>query len=225
VSARRVAERASTAKADALAAISQEIRSPLNTIVGFANLMIEQRFGLLGNERYAEYLKDIRGSAERALATLDDVVNISSIEAGKLDLKLAGQNLNEMVEQCVGVLQPQANRERVIIRTSLAHSLPQVMADTHALRQITMNIVTSSIRSSKAGGQVIVSTAASDNGGAVLRVRDTGPPLSGPSSPRRWAQAACREPTTPRSTFRLRARWPRPTVRNSRSRRRSMPGR
>jgi signal transduction histidine kinase len=66
----------------------------------------------------------------------------------------------------------------VIIRTSLSHALPQVMADTQALRQITMNIVTSSIRFSRAGGQVIVSTAAGDNGGAVLRVRDTGRGIS-----------------------------------------------
>jgi PAS domain S-box-containing protein len=178
LNARRKAERATAAKTDALANISHEIRGPLNTIIGFANIMIEERFGILGNDRYLEYLKDIRASGERAVAILDDIVNISSAEAGNRDLKLVGQNLNEMVEQCVGVLQPQANRERVIIRTSLAHALPQVMADTQALRQITMNIVMSSIRFSKAGGQVIVSTAAGDNGGAILRVRDTGRGLS-----------------------------------------------
>lgn len=174
LNARRKADRATSAKADALASISHEIRGPLNTIIGFAGIMIEERSGPLGNERYTEYLKDIRASGERAVAILDDIVNISSIEAGHHDLRPVSQNLNEMVEQCVGVLQPQANRERVIIRTSLAHGLPQVMADTQALRQITMNIVTSSIRFSRAGGQVIVSTAAGDNGGAILRVRDTG---------------------------------------------------
>jgi PAS domain S-box-containing protein len=176
--ARRHAERATTAKTEALASISHEIRGPLNTIIGFANVMIEERFGGLGNGRYAEYLKDIRASGERAIAILDDIVNISSIETGSLDLKLVNQNLNEMVEQCVGVLQPQANRERVIIRTSLAHALPLVMADTQALRQITMNILSSSIRFSKAGGQVIVSTAPGSNGGAILRVRDAGRGLS-----------------------------------------------
>jgi PAS domain S-box-containing protein len=174
LNAHRKADRATAAKTDALAGISHEIRGPLNTIIGFANIMIEERFGDLGNERYAEYLRDIRASGERAVAILDDIVNISSIETGKVDLRLVSQNLNEMVEQCVGVLQPQANRERVIIRTSLAHALPQVMADTQALRQITMNVVTSSIRFSRAGGQVIVSTAPGENGGAVLRVRDAG---------------------------------------------------
>lgn len=176
--ARRKAERASVATSDALARISHEVRGPLNTIIGFANVMLEERFGTLGNDRYSEYLKDIRASGERAIAIVDDLVNITSIETGNVELTLVSQNLNEMVEQCVGALQPQANRERVIIRTSLAHALPQVLADNQALRQITMNLITSSIRFSKAGGQVIVSTAAADNGGAVLRVRDTGRGLS-----------------------------------------------
>jgi signal transduction histidine kinase len=178
LNARRNAERATSAKADALARVSREIRDPLNSIIGFANIMVEKRFGDLGNDRYAEYLKDIRAAGERAIAVLDDIVNISSIESGHLNLKLVSQNLNDMVEQCVGVLQPQANRERVIIRTSLARALPLVMADTQSLRQIMMSIVTSSIRCSRAGGQVIVSTAPGDNGGAILRVRDTGRGLS-----------------------------------------------
>ncbi|ETR78634.1 histidine kinase [Afipia sp. P52-10] len=178
LSERRKAERAHEATGDALARISHEVRGPLNTIIGFANMMLEERFGALGNQRYADYLKDIRASGERAIAIVDDLVNITSIEAGNVELKLASQNLNALVEQCVGALQPQANRERVIIRTSLAHALPQVLADGQALRQITMNLITSSIRFSRAGGQVIVSTAAADNGGAILRVRDTGRGLS-----------------------------------------------
>ena len=178
LNARRNAERAAAARADALARISREIRDPLNTIIGFANVMTEERFGILGNDRYAAYLRDIRAAGERAIAVLDDVVNISSIESGHHNLKLVSQNLNDMVEQCVAVLQPQANRERVIIRTSLARALPLVMADTQSLRQIMMSIVTSSIRCSRAGGQVIVSTAAGENGGAILRVRDTGRGLS-----------------------------------------------
>ncbi|HKO72567.1 MAG TPA: ATP-binding protein, partial [Bradyrhizobium sp.] len=78
------------------------------------------------------------------------------------------------VEQCVSVMQPQANRERIIIRTSLGHALPPVVADASALRQIAMNLITNSIHLANAGGQVIVSTALSDFGEVVLRVRDTG---------------------------------------------------
>jgi PAS domain S-box-containing protein len=172
--ARRLTERAANAKSDMLAKISHELRAPLNAIIGFAEVMIGERFGALGNERYAEYLRDIRGSGQRVISFIDDLVNLSRIETGKIDLAFTSQNLNELVESCVAVMQPQANRERIIIRTSLAHTLPPVLADARALRQIAMNLIGNSIHLAKAGGQVIVSTALSDFGEVVLRVRDTG---------------------------------------------------
>lgn len=172
--ARRLTERAASAKSDMLAKISHELRAPLNAIIGFAEVMIGERFGALGNDRYAEYLKDIRASGQRVISFIDDLVDLSRIETGKLDLSFSSQNLNELVESCVAVMQPQANRERIIIRTSLAHTLPPVVADTRALRQIAMNLIGTSIHLAKAGGQVIVSTALSDFGEVVLRVRDTG---------------------------------------------------
>ena len=172
--ARRLAERAGTAKADVLARISHEVRTPLNAIIGFAEVMIGERFGALGNERYVEYMKDIRASGERVIAIVNDLLDLSRIETGKLDLAFTTQNLNELVESCVAVMQPQANRERIIIRTSLAHALPPVLADNRALRQITLNLIGNSIHLANAGGQVIVSTALSDFGEVMLRVRDTG---------------------------------------------------
>jgi PAS domain S-box-containing protein len=173
-SARRLADGAANAKADMLARISHEIRTPLNAIIGFAEVMISERFGTLGNERYGEYMKDIRASGERVIAIIDDLLELSRIETGKLDLNFANLNLNDLVEACVVVMQPQANRERIIIRTSLAHALPQVAADARAMRQITMNLISNSIRLASAGGQVIVSTALSDRGEIALRIRDTG---------------------------------------------------
>jgi PAS domain S-box-containing protein len=172
--ARRLSDRAANAKADMLARISHEVRTPLNAIIGFAEVMIGERFGTLGNERYAEYMKDIRASGERVIAIINDLLDLSRIETGKIDLAFANQNLNDLVEQCVGVMQPQANRERIIIRTSLAHQLPPVVADARALRQIALNLIGNSIHLANAGGQVIVSTALSDFGEVVLRVRDTG---------------------------------------------------
>lgn len=176
--ARRQAERAANAKADVLARISHEIRTPLNSIIGFAEVMIDEKFGSLGNERYVEYMKDIRASGERIIAFIDDLLDLSRIETGKLDLAFVNQNLNDIVEQCVAVMQPQANRERIIIRTSLAHTLPPVVADAQALRQITLNLIGNSIHLANAGGQVIVSTAVNDFGDVALRVRDTGHGLS-----------------------------------------------
>jgi PAS domain S-box-containing protein len=172
--ARRLSDRAANAKADMLARISHEVRTPLNAIIGFAEVMIGERFGTLGNERYVEYMKDIRASGERVIAIINDLLDLSRIETGKIDLAFANQNLNDLVEQCVGVMQPQANRERIIIRTSLAHQLPPVVADARALRQIALNLIGNSIHLANAGGQVIVSTALSDFGEVVLRVRDTG---------------------------------------------------
>jgi PAS domain S-box-containing protein len=172
--ARRQAERSANAKADVLARISHEVRTPLNAIIGFSEVMIDERFGALGNERYVEYMKDIRASGERVIAIINDLLDLSRIETGKIDLAFANQNLNELVESCVAVMQPQANRERIIIRTSLAHMLPAVVADARALRQIALNLIGNSIHLANAGGQVIVSTALSDFGEVVLRVRDTG---------------------------------------------------
>jgi PAS domain S-box-containing protein len=172
--ARRLADRSANAKADVLARISHEVRTPLNAIIGFAEVMIDERFGALGNERYVEYMKDIRASGERVIAIINDLNDLSRIETGNLDLAFANQNLNDLVEQCVAVMQPQANRERIIIRTSLAHTLPPVVADARALRQIALNLIGNSIHLANAGGQVIVSTALSDFGDVVLRVRDTG---------------------------------------------------
>ncbi|MET4389981.1 PAS domain S-box-containing protein [Bradyrhizobium sp. F1.4.3] len=176
--ARRLVDGAANAKADMLARISHEIRTPLNAIIGFAEVMISERFGTLGNERYGEYMKDIRASGERVITIIDDLLELSRIETGKLDLNFANLNLNDLVEACVVVMQPQANRERIIIRTSLAHALPQVTADARALRQVTMNLIANSIRLASAGGQIIVSTALSDRGEIALRIRDTGHGLS-----------------------------------------------
>src|SRR5205807_3825045 len=155
-----------------------EVRIPLNAIIGFAEVMIGERFGALGNERYIEYMKDIRTSGERVIAIINDLLDLSRIETGRLDLTFSNQNLNDLVEQCVAVMQPQANRERIIIRTSLGHALPPVVADARALRQIALNLIANSIHLANAGGQVIVSTALSDFGEVVLRVRDTGQGLS-----------------------------------------------
>jgi PAS domain S-box-containing protein len=170
----RPADRLANTEADMLARINHEVRTPLNAILGLAEVMIGERFGALGNERYIEYTRDIRAAGERVMAIINDLLELSRVETGKLDLAFANQNLNEMVESCVSVMQPQANRERIIIRTSLAQALPPVVADSRALRQITLNLIGNSIHLANPAGQVIVSTALSDLGEVVLRVRDTG---------------------------------------------------
>ena len=83
-------------------------------------------------------------------------------------------SINDLTQQCVAIMQPQANRERIIIRTSLSPRLPQVVADARSVRQIVLNLLSNSIKFTVAGGQIIVSTAIADNGDVVLHVRDTG---------------------------------------------------
>jgi signal transduction histidine kinase len=102
------------------------------------------------------------------------VLDLSKIEAGKLELNFASVSLSEVVNQCVAIMQPQANRERIIIRTSLMPTLPPVVADERSMRQIVLNLLSNSIKFTGAGGQVIVSTALTEQGEAILRVRDTG---------------------------------------------------
>ena len=172
--ATREAQRAAATKAEFVSKVSHEIRTPLNAITGFAELMIAERFGPIGNERYAEYLKDIHAAGMHVVALLNDLLDLSKIETGQLDLAFANVSLNELTQQCVGIMQPQASRARIIIRTSLTPGLPQVVADERSLRQIVLNLLSNSIKFTGPGGQVIVSTAFADSGEAVLRVRDTG---------------------------------------------------
>ncbi|TAK47979.1 MAG: PAS domain-containing protein [Xanthobacteraceae bacterium] len=175
---KRQAEHTAATKSDILAKISHELRAPLSAIIGFSEVMIDERFGPLGNERYLDYLKDIRASGERVVALINEFVDLSRAETGRLDLVPTDIHLNEMVEQCVALMQPQANRERIIIRTALAPAAMPVRADARSLRQIVLNLIGNSIRLAQPGGQVIVSTAAADLGETALRVRDTGPGLS-----------------------------------------------
>jgi PAS domain S-box-containing protein len=174
MAAKHDAEKASAAKSDFLAKISHEIRTPLNSIIGFSEVMIEERFGPIGNERYREYLGDIRSSGGHVVSLLNDLLDLSKIEAGKLDLAFASLNLNDVVQGCIALMQPQANRERIIIRSSLSPTLRPIVADARSVRQIVLNLLSNSIKFTGAGGQVIVSTAQTAAGEVVLRVRDTG---------------------------------------------------
>ena len=178
LTARRQAEKASSAKSDFLAKISHEIRTPLNAIIGFSEVMMQERFGPVGNERYRQYLKDIHTSGGHLVSLLNDLLDLSKIEAGKLELEFSDVDLNELTQQSVALMQPQASRERIIIRTSLGPTLPTVTADARSVRQILLNLLSNSIKFTGVGGQVIVSTARGDDGDVVLRVRDTGVGMS-----------------------------------------------
>lgn len=163
---------------DLLAKVSHEIRTPLGAILGFAEVMMDERFGPLGNPRYKDYLKDIHASGTQVVALVDDLLDLSRIEAGQLDLDVAAVDVNRVVAEAVAQMQPEAHRVRVIMRTSLAGRIPAVLADERSTRQIVRNILSNAVKFNEPGGQVIVSTALGEAGAVLLRVRDTGVGMS-----------------------------------------------
>ncbi|HYA72313.1 MAG TPA: PAS domain-containing sensor histidine kinase, partial [Roseiarcus sp.] len=168
------AEKASARKTDFLARISHEVRTPLHAILGFAEVMMEERFGPIGNERYKDYIKDIHASAKHVMSLANDLLDLSKIEAGKLELEFAPVDANRIIRECVSLMQPQAAQERIIMRLALFDKLPNVMADERSLRQILLNLMSNAVKFNEPGGQVIVSTALDEAGHSVIRVRDTG---------------------------------------------------
>jgi signal transduction histidine kinase len=172
--AREEAERASAAKSDFLARVSHEIRTPLNAIIGFAEVMMEERFGPIGTERYKEYLKDVHTSGTHVLSLVNDLLDLSKIEAGKMELVPEQIDVNAIIGESVSIMQTQANQQRVIVRLSLAPRLPRIRADERSLRQILLNLLSNAVKFNEPGGQVIVSSALTDAGFVVIRVKDTG---------------------------------------------------
>lgn len=177
--ATREAERASAHKSEVLARVSHEIRTPLNAIIGFAEVMLEEKFGPLGNERYREYLRDVRASGAHIMSLVNDLLDLAKIEAGRADLTPEAVSLNEIVQSSIALIQPRASAERVFVRSTLAAGLPDVLADRRSLRQILLNLLSNAVKFNAAGGQVIVSTRRDEGGGVSLRVRDTGIGMSG----------------------------------------------
>jgi len=172
--ARKEAERASSQKTEFLARISHEIRTPLNAIIGFSELMADEKFGPIGNDRYRDYLRDINRSGNHVLALVNDLLDISKIEAGALDMQFEAVSLNDAIAEAIALMQPQANRERVIIRSSFQSNLPDIVADARSIKQVALNLLSNAVRFTAPGGQVIVSTSYELSGDVVMRVRDTG---------------------------------------------------
>ncbi|TLG77731.1 ATP-binding protein [Methylocystis sp. B8] len=172
--ARLAAESANAAKSDFLTRVSHEIRTPLNAIIGFAEVMIEERLGPLGSPRYKEYLKDMHASGAHVLSLVNDLLDLSKIEAGKMELSFARVDANAVIAECASIMQAQANQGRVVIRLALAPGLPSLCADARSLKQILLNLLSNAVKFNEPGGQVIVSSALNDAGSVIIRVKDTG---------------------------------------------------
>lgn len=174
IESKRQAEAANAQKSDFLARMSHEVRTPLGAMIGFAELMLEERFGPVENPRYREYVRDIHESGQYVISLVNDLLDLARIEAGKMELSFASVDLNAVLNSCVTLMQPQANKAHVVLRSSLEAKLPPVVADERSMRQITLNVLGNALKFTDAGGQVILSSARTPGGEVVIRVRDTG---------------------------------------------------
>ena len=163
-------------KSTFVAIVSHELRTPLNAIIGFSELMLDEKFGPVGNERYRDYLRDINRSGNHVLDLVNDLLDISKIEAGEQEMSHEAVPLNDTLAETVAMMQPQANRERVIIRSSFASRLPDVVADLRSVRQIALNLLSNACKFTERG--TITLDAARDGSGRAdrffIRVSDTG---------------------------------------------------
>jgi PAS domain S-box-containing protein len=172
--AKEKAEETSRQKSEFLARISHELRTPLNAILGFSEVMRLERFGKLQNEKYRDYVSDIHASGAHLLSLINDLLDLSKVEAGKLELTFISVNLAEITEHAMRLLSERAQQLRVSLKRNFPPNLPNVVADLRSMRQIMINLLSNSIKFTDPGGQVMVSARLTKVGELVLRVKDTG---------------------------------------------------
>lgn len=172
------AERKNRTKSDFIAKLSHEMRNPLNAIIGFSEIMQQHRFGPLGDRRYQGYVEDIRRSADHLLSLVNDLLDLAKVESGRMQLDFTEVALPELIEECVRLLKPQAGDLGINLRLSVPASLPPVVADARAIRQILINLISNAIKFTAKGGQVLVAAGLDDEGGVSIKVRDTGVGMS-----------------------------------------------
>lgn len=175
IAAKNQAEQANRAKSSFLATMSHELRTPLNAVIGFSDLMSQQTFGPLGNARYVDYTRDICNSGKQLLSIINDILDLSRIEAGKSDLKLVDLRLSDIWSGIAAALEVSAATKNIrIIAPEPAADIPFI-GDHRAVMQVITNLVGNAVKFTAAGGQIKIDCRVSDTGDeVVLRVKDTG---------------------------------------------------
>ncbi len=172
--AKESAEAASKQKSEFLARISHELRTPLNAIMGFSDVMRLGQFGDIKNDKYRGYVNDIHASGSHLLALINDLLDLSKIEAGKMELNFTAVNVAECADHAIKLLQESATRGRVLVRKSFPDKLPRVVADLRAMRQVFLNMLSNAIKFTDPGGQVIISANVAASGELTVKLKDTG---------------------------------------------------
>jgi two-component system cell cycle sensor histidine kinase PleC len=173
--ARRRAEEANLAKSRFLATMSHELRTPLNAILGFSEVMKAELFGAHAVPSYKEYSEDIHSSGQHLLMLINEILDLSRVEAGRYELKEEPVALVNVVEDCRHLLAMRAKNRGINIIEALDAALPRIWADERAVRQVTLNLLSNAIKFTPQGGSVTIKVGWTSAGGEYLSIRDTGP--------------------------------------------------
>ncbi len=171
---RRKADAANLAKSTFLANMSHELRTPLSAIIGFSEMMQREALGPVGSTRYRAYADDINRSGMHLLELVNDLLDLSKIEAGKMELNEDQVDLGRLIVDCAGLLRDSAARAEVELSIGDNAGLPPVFADERKLKQILINLLGNAIKFTSAGGNVRIGASVLDSGALQVIVRDTG---------------------------------------------------
>jgi two-component system, cell cycle sensor histidine kinase PleC len=173
--ARRRAEEASLAKSRFLATMSHELRTPLNAILGFSEVMKSELFGAHSVEAYRDYSNDIHTSGEHLLMLINEILDLSRVEAGRYELKEEAVQLPGIIEDCRHLLAMRARKRGVTLTEVVEPNMPRIWADERAVRQVALNLLTNAIKFTPQGGQILVKVGWTIAGGQYFAIKDNGP--------------------------------------------------
>ena len=173
--ARRRAEEANLAKSRFLATMSHELRTPLNAILGFSEVMKNEVFGAHATPSYRDYSGDIHASGQHLLTLINEILDLSRIEAGRYELNEEAVELAHVVSECRHMLNLKAKAKGQTIREYLDPSLPRLWADERAVRQVVLNLLSNAVKFTPQGGEITIKVGWTSSGGQYVSVKDTGP--------------------------------------------------
>lgn len=171
--AKELAEEGNQAKSKFIANVSHELRTPLNAIIGFSEMMVDKVFGNLGSEKYEDYAEAINGAGRHLLEQIDQILDLSKIEAGKLILEPTNLNVRDVTTYSANFLMPQINSKQQTLNIDIPQNLPMLYADRTALNQIIINLLSNAAKFTPENGVITISCGASDDD-LFLKVQDTG---------------------------------------------------